>query len=215
MKHLNTLILAVMAGLSIGFGVTVFLAEIEENRILGSFLFTIGLFMICTKGYNLFTGKVGYLFDSKPRYIIDLLIIWVGNFVGTWLFAFAMSFTRFGDTFSQRALDIVDAKLGGTWAGIFILGIFCNILMYIGVDGYKNAKHDIARYLGLFFAVVVFILAGFEHCIANMCYVAYSGKWNADTILLILVSTAGNIVGGVLFPLLQKAAAACLKGEKS
>jgi formate/nitrite transporter FocA (FNT family) len=212
MKHLNTFILAVLAGLSIGFGATVFLAC--ENRILGSVLFTIGLFIICTKQYNLFTGKVGYLLDNKISYLLDLLIVWLGNFAGTGIFAVLIRLTRFGEAYSATASSIIDAKLSGSWLSVFILGIFCNVLMYLGVDGYKNVPHDLGKYLGLFFAVLVFILAGFEHCIANMYYISIAGRWCGETVLLLLVSTAGNIVGGVLFPVLQKAAEFCHKEEK-
>ena len=37
--------------------------------------FGIGLFAICTRGYNLFTGKACYLFDNKPSYLITLVLL--------------------------------------------------------------------------------------------------------------------------------------------
>ena len=48
---------------NVEWGATAYLAC--ENKIFGGVLFTTGLFLICTRGYNLFTGKVGYLFDNK------------------------------------------------------------------------------------------------------------------------------------------------------
>ena len=45
---------------------------------------------------------------------------------------------------------------------IFILSIFCNILMFIAVDGFKNNPHEIGKYVGIFLGVTVFILCGFE-----------------------------------------------------
>ena len=212
MKHLNTIILAIIGGICIGLGATAYLAC--ENKIFGGVLFTTGLFLICTRGYNLFTGKVGYLFDNKPSYIIELVEVWAGNFIGAAFVGLVLLLTRFGDAYSEKAAAIVDAKLSGNLLSVFILGIFCNVMMYVGVDGFKNGKHDIGKYLGLFFAVLVFIFAGFEHCIANMYYITIAKGWCTDTLVLLLVSTAGNIVGGLLFPVLQKAAKACEVGKK-
>ncbi len=50
---------AAAAGVSISIGATVYLAC--ESRLLGAMLFTIGLFVICAFGLNLFTGKIGYV----------------------------------------------------------------------------------------------------------------------------------------------------------
>lgn len=46
-----------------------------DSKILGAFLFTIGLFAICTMGFHLYTGKVCYLFDYDLSYVYDILII--------------------------------------------------------------------------------------------------------------------------------------------
>ena len=48
---------------------------------------------------------------------------------------------------------------------------------------------------------MVFILSGYEHCVADMFYVSAAGCWSGDMLLRILVITAGNAVGGVLLPL--------------
>lgn len=45
---------AILAGMVIGFGGTVFLSV--ENTVIGSLFFTIGLFVVCTRGLHLFTG---------------------------------------------------------------------------------------------------------------------------------------------------------------
>ena len=47
---------AILAGAVIAFGGTVFLSV--ENTVVGSLFFTIGLFVVCTRGLHLFTGKV-------------------------------------------------------------------------------------------------------------------------------------------------------------
>ena len=42
--------------------------------------------------------------------------------------------------------------------------------MYIAVNSYKTSKDVFGRYIPIFMCVIVFILCGFEHCIANMFY---------------------------------------------
>ena len=64
---------AILAGMVIGFGGTVFLSV--ENTVIGSLFFTIGLFVVCTRGLHLFTGKVCYLFDNDAAYAKTLLVI--------------------------------------------------------------------------------------------------------------------------------------------
>ncbi|MDD6816304.1 MAG: formate/nitrite transporter family protein, partial [Firmicutes bacterium] len=77
-------------------------------------------------------------------------------------------------------------------------------LIFIGVDGYKNNPHEVGKYLALFFGVMVFILCGFEHCVANMFYISMAGMWSGKAFVFLLVNTLGNAVGGWIVPLLRK-----------
>ena len=197
-KALADFIYAVMAGLCIGLGGVIFLSL--DNKVLGATLFTVGLFTICVNGFNLFTGKVGYALENKPSYLLFLLNVWLGNLVGTWLVAALVRMTRVGAALAEKAAGLCDVKLGDDALSIFVLAIFCNVLMYIAVDGFKNNGHELGKYLGLFFGVVVFILSGFEHCVANMFYFSMGGAWSAHTWLWLALMTAGNAVGGLLFP---------------
>ncbi len=52
MKRLKTFVYGILAGVSIAIGGTVFLSV--ENRALGALLFTVGLFAVCTFGFNYF-----------------------------------------------------------------------------------------------------------------------------------------------------------------
>ena len=86
---------------------------------------------------------------------------------------------------------------------MFLLAAFCNILIYIAVEGYGKNPHEVGKYLAIFFGVMVFILCGFEHCVANMYYFSMAGMWSGKALLYILVMTLGNAAGGVLFPLVR------------
>ena len=67
MEHLKTLIKGILAGIAISFGgfLCIRTNAIAANTILGSFLFSFGLILICNFNFNLYTGKVCYLFDNK------------------------------------------------------------------------------------------------------------------------------------------------------
>ena len=60
-KWLSFLADGMLSGLMIGIGCVVSMSC--ENRYLGAFLFSLGLFCIVQFQYGLYTGKVGYIFD--------------------------------------------------------------------------------------------------------------------------------------------------------
>ena len=203
-KQWKTFISAVLAGLSIGLGGLVFLSV--ENRVIGAMLFTIGLFTVCTFGFHLFTGKVCYVFENGREYALSLPLLWIGNLAGTGLTALFASLTRHGSVLTEKAAALCQTKAEDTLISLFFLGILCNIFIYIAVEGYRNNPHEIGKYLSLFLGVMVFILSGTEHCVADMFYFWMAKAWNGRTILCILAITLGNIVGGILLPLLRKQA---------
>ena len=71
MERVRQFFSAILAGMLIGMGGTVFLSQ--SNPVVGSFLFAIGLFTIVVFQLHLFTGKVGYTPFNKPVYLIELV----------------------------------------------------------------------------------------------------------------------------------------------
>lgn len=197
----KTLLLAILAGLCIGLGGTVFLSV--DNKVVGAALFGIGLLTILAFGFNLFTGKVGYALDNKPSYIGTLAIIWLGNLIGTGLVALMIRFTRVYETLAAKVQPIVDAKLADDPVSILFLAIGCGMCMFIAVDQYKK-QESMVKALFVIFPVMVFILCSFEHCIANMFYFALAGSFTIKTLIYLIVMTAGNSVGGLLIPAVTK-----------
>lgn len=200
MKYLSAFIKAVFAGICVG--IAGFMYCRISDRNLGAILFTFALFMVVTCGFFLFTGKDGYIFENPPSYLIILLITWCGNFAGTWLVAALTNLTRM--SVSETAAAFTAARLDDSLLSLFVLGIFCNLLMFFGVDGYKNIKHDVGKYIALFLSISLFILCGFEHCVADMFYFAAARMINCETMLRLAVITAGNMVGSVLLPLSRR-----------
>ena len=189
---------AAAAGLSIAIGGTVYLSV--ENTTAGALLFAVGIYAIVLNGLHLYTGKVGYLIgqEDKAGYGLLLALTWAGNLAGTGLGAACVLMSRISGI-SGRAGEIAAVKLSDTPASIFLLSVFCGFLMYAAADGFKKKGNPLI----LFVCVSVFILCGFEHCVANMFYFSLAGVWSGKAVLYLLLMTLGNSAGGLLIPALE------------
>ena len=134
-KYSDYLLKGIFAGIMISIAGTVYLSV--SNHLFGAFLFSIGLLVICMYGMNLYTGKIGYILINKKDYIYELILTLFGNFIGTFLSAKLLLLTRYSNI-SETASKIVSLKLGDSMLSIFILSVFCGILMYIAVNNIKN-----------------------------------------------------------------------------
>jgi len=200
-KFVDILLRAIATGFAIGIGGVVYLSC--DNKYIGAFLFGTGLFVILSFGFNLFTGKVGYAVENKPSYLIDLLVIWFGNLIGTAITGGLVLCTRIS-SIGEKAQAICETKFNDNLLSIFILAFFCGMLMFIAADGYKNINNTAGKMFAIFLPVVVFILSGFEHCVANMFYFTIAQVWSVKTFGYLIVMSLGNAVGGIFIPLLRK-----------
>lgn len=200
MNKVKTVLDAILAGLAISIGGTVFLAC--ENKFMGASLFAVGLLSVCTLGLNLYTGRVCYALEHPPKYLLECLLIWVGNLIGAVGAGLLVRCTRLSSVM-ERGWELSQVKLGDNLISIFILAMFCNMLIYLAVENYKNNPHEIGKYMAIYFGVVVFIMAGFEHCVANMFYFTVGGCWSMKTVIYLIVMTLGNTAGGLLIPLFR------------
>nr|WP_295583027.1 formate/nitrite transporter family protein [uncultured Oscillibacter sp.] len=201
MRRLGSFLNAVLGGVCIAIGGVVFLSC--ENKVTGAVFFCLGLFSICTFGFDLFTGKVGYVFQRPLSYTGFVLSVWVGNLAGAVLVGCAVRATRIAGI-GERAAALCQVKLEDGLGSIFLLSVLCNILMFIAVDGFHNNPHELGKYLGILLGVVGFILCGFEHCVANMFYFSVAGAWSGRTLLYLAVMSLGNACGRVLIPLCRQ-----------
>ena len=192
-KYARMFLLAVAAGFAIGIGGIVFLSL--DNKVIGALMFTVGLYAICTQKLFLFTGKVGYLLENGTMFLLDLCVIWLGNFVGTALAAQGALHSRISGV-SEKAADMCAVKLGDNFGSLFILGIFCGFLMFVAVDGYLETENPVILFMG----VAGFILCGFEHCVADMFYFSVAGMWSTEALWRVLTITLGNSLGGLAIP---------------
>lgn len=209
----STLLYAILAGFCIGLGGTIFLVlkdTFPGSNVVGALLFSVGLFVICTRGYYLFTGKACCLPELPlPSYLPDLFIIWIGNFLGCMLLAWLQSFTpMFGPNgLDSKAAELVSKKLESSYLSLFVLGILCGIFIFIAVKGFATNPHELGKYLSIFFGVSIFILSGTEHCVADMYYFSVSGilyENPGPSLLSLLTVSLGNTVGCAMFPFAEK-----------
>ena len=206
MKALSDALLGFLAGFVITLGATAYLSL--ESTMAGALMFTVGLFAICSFGWNLFTGKVCYSFGKGPRYIGFLAVVWISNFAGAAAGGALIHLTRLEGVVA-RAQAVAATKLDDGLLSVFVLAIFCNVLIYIAVEGYRSIENSLGRYLAVFFGVTVFVVCGFEHCVANMYYFTAAGVWSGEAIVFILVNTLGNALGGLLVPALTLLSRKC------
>ena len=190
---------SLLAGIMIAIGGTVYLSL--SSKIAGATFFSIGLIGVLVYGLNLYTGKIGYLitnFDIK--YLKELIITLLGNFAGAFLVGYVLRFTRIYSSINEKAIILANAKLNDNLLSIFILSIFCGMLMYFAVNGYK-ILNDFGKYVVVYLGVVVFILCGFEHCIANIYYFTVADVWSLNTFGYLGIMILGNTLGSFILPL--------------
>ncbi|MDO4496689.1 MAG: formate/nitrite transporter family protein, partial [Bacteroidales bacterium] len=154
---------SMLAGALIALGDMVYI--VNENRIVGSFLFALGLISILLKGYPLYTGRIGYVESLRDLWkpVGGMLPIIVMNFVGIAIVGSLGNITRLDLSGIE---PIVATKINQTWYSALFLSWGCGAMMYLAVNGWRKTQHP----LSVIMPIMFFILCGFEHCIANYGY---------------------------------------------
>lgn len=189
MNKQKMFIKSIYAGLMIGIGCIVYLSV--KDKIVGSLLFSFGLLTIVTQEFYLYTGKIGFV--KKVKELIDMLIIIIGNFIGTFI---ASVFVKAAHI-NIDSLELVNKKLDNEILHIFILSMFCGVMMYLAIDNYNKSKNIIF----IIMPIMIFILSGFEHSVANMFYFNLSGMYTLKSFCYLFVMLIGNGIGAKLFSL--------------
>lgn len=184
--------LSIVAGMMIAMGGTVYLTL---GGLEGALLFSMGLLTILCLKLELFTGKAGLL-ATREITLGKLLEIWIGNFLGSWIFAFLLIMTPKGVDLAMRASEIVAIRLANGFFVNFIYGIFCGMLMFIAV---KTWPFTNGNPLYAMMPVGIFILCGFNHCIADMFYL-HIGCMDLFDYQILIPTTLGNLLGCNIIP---------------
>jgi formate/nitrite transporter FocA (FNT family) len=195
-KILKDIIYGFLAGAMISIGCAVYLAC--QNKYVGAVMFSVALLTICYKGYNLYTGRIGFIVNNHAKDDFhSLLLGLLGNTLAMMAFGALLGLAL--PNLKETAIGVVQAKLSQTFLSALIRATFCGILMYIAVSLYREKK----TVVGIIFCIPVFILSGFEHSIADMGYFAVAGEWSAKGLGYIWTIILGNTIGAMLFPALK------------
>lgn len=183
---------SVLAGLCIAIGSAAYCA----SSTLGMILFAAGLLTICYYGFHLYTGRVGYaqnLTEAK-----NLVIMLVGNLIGAFVGGLFTTWaaTSFSDIVSS-ALLFIQVKNSLSLPALLFRAIMCGVSVFLAVDIYKEKKSIV----GILFFVPLFILCGWEHCIADMAYMAIADLPMEPLKFGMVV--LGNTVGALVFRILK------------
>lgn len=180
MEKIRVFYLSFFAGLLIGMAGFVNLSV--GGGIAGAALFSFGLFCIVNFKLFLFTGKAGYVVTGECK-ITTLLLTLLGNFLGCSFMGILTRYLPSGKVISEAAHSAI---CHSNVLEAIVAGILCGILMSIAVEGFRQTKNP----LFVIGAVMVFILCGFQHSIAQFYYIwAGASEW-ADLI------TIGPIIFG-------------------
>lgn len=205
----------ILAGLSIGFGgflyiLMVFLVPGEYGKILGSILFSVGLFLVCTFMLSLYTGKIGVVYEGKQdkSFYWSLPIMLIGNAIG----AFALGYLCFFIFKDLKIMETVNATCSirtslysfESYLSCALKSFLCGLCVYLAVKSFSlNRLKPLGIGLLVFF-VFLFVYCGFQHCIANMFYFGFGNHMNWNTLFNLLVCIAFNSFGPIIGVLLFK-----------
>ena len=232
---------AIMAGAMIAFGaaassvVAHTVSDVGLARLAAAVVFPVGLMMVILLGAELFTGDCMIamsVMDGKQKLgdlIRVLFVVYLGNFVGATLLAGGIVLSGQLDyTAGMLGAYTIKVAIGKTNISFeqgIVSGILCNILVCAAVLMAGCAKDITGKLMASFFTIMLFVTAGFEHCVANMYYITAGllAKSNSEYVRLAMETygysqntldglnvsnflvtnlvpvTIGNILGGVLF----------------
>lgn len=232
---------SVLAGLMIGMGAAAgsvaahSIANVGLARLAAAVVFPVGLMMVILLGAELFTGDCLLIVGlpekdiSISQLIKMLVLVFLGNLLGavllSWLVAMSGQLDYSGGMLGAYTIKVALGKVLLTPDKAISSGILCNILVCAAVLMAMCAKDVTGKLLVSFFVIMLFVTAGFEHCVANMYYitaglfakcnpayvaeaVAHYGISSEQLEMLNLKNmiinnlipvTIGNIVGGTCF----------------
>ncbi len=220
---LGYFILAMLAGIYVGFGIVLIFAIgaplLASNSPVAKLAmgasFGIALSLVIFAGSELFTGNNMVMTLGTLRRTVSpqaALVIWLvsfaGNLAGSLLLAWLVA--KSGVFAAAPHLAIIEktaaTKMSLPFDQLFLRGLLCNWLVCLAVWCALRAKSESGRLIMIFWCLFAFIGAGFEHSVANMTLlgIALIQHHGADISVAGFVHnmvpvTLGNLVGGAVF----------------
>lgn len=187
--------------------------DIGLQKFAFASIFPIGLMLVVVCGGELFTGNnlmtLGCinLRYSWKHIVRNWFLVYVSNFIGALAVVFLVTNSGIavaGTSFAKIAITIATKKVSLTFMQALYSGILCNLLVCLAVWMAAGARDVVSKLFACWFPVMLFVLAGYEHSVANMFYLPlgmYLGAtidWGQILINNLLPVTIGNIIGGAV-----------------
>lgn len=188
------------------------------GRFIGACVFATGLSMVVIVGAELFTGNsllMTALLEKKitaGAMLRSWGIVYLGNLIGAAVVAALVVTSQlpgmFDGALAQTMVSTALAKGHLTFIDGLFRGILCNVLVCLAVWMNLFASEPGGKIAALFLPTMLFVLCGFEHCVANMYFIPagfmtskiYAIPSDVSTLRYIfsnlLPVTIGNIIGG-------------------
>ena len=223
--RLITFLLSIAAGAAIALGGILFLLSsafipsdfVIDKKLIGALLFPVGLILVCYLRLNLYTGKIGMAFRNKKldkkglptwEWLITILL---GNAVGAFLIGtiiYLICLPLDGTAFKAAVIAAGASRdMAFEFQPIFDMSyksIFCGMLVYIAIFFFNRLDNQFGKIVGIIVPIAFFVYAGFQHCVANMFYMAASGCWTWNYLVGLLITIVGNSLGALLLDLFVK-----------
>ncbi|MBR3236613.1 formate/nitrite transporter family protein [Candidatus Saccharibacteria bacterium] len=210
------LLLGAFAGAFIALaGVGATFGNVYGGKIVGALIFPVGLIMVVIAGSELFTGNnlmITALLKKEitlKQLLKNWCLVFLGNFLGALIVTLLVVFSGLFDSISDTVIATATAKSNLGFLEALFRGILCNFLVCIAVWMSFGAETISGKILAIFGPIMLFVLCGFEHSVANMFYgpagllvAAKNGvaleNLNLGMFLInnLLPVTLGNIIGG-------------------
>ncbi|MFQ9515116.1 MAG: formate/nitrite transporter family protein [Eubacterium sp.] len=221
-------VLAIMAGMFIAFaGVASTAAAVSVQapsiaKLVTALIFPAGLAMVIINGTELFTGNNLMIIsvlnrkESIKQMFRNWTVVYIGNFLGsllvTGLCTLGHVYSMFDNQLAASVVSTAVTKCNLSFSDAFIKAILCNILVCLAVIMTMMSDSLAGKIAALYFPIMVFVICGFEHSVANMSYISggifvdmFYGNLGIDTTGLtwfdflignMVPVTLGNMVGG-------------------
>lgn len=204
--------LAILAGSFIGFGAELFTLTVTHsglgyglNKLVGGFVFSLGLILVVVAGAELFTGNNMIIMAWVSRKLTlgqvmrNWTIVYFGNLLGSLGLVLLMYLSRqwtFADFhIGATALNIANAKVNLSFTEGIVRGILCNILVCLAIWLCASGRSVIDKILAIIFPITAFVASGFEHSIANMYFIPMGILLRGEPNVLAAAGlTAGDLV---------------------
>lgn len=232
------LLLGIFAGIFIAFGgfasqmISHSIDSVGVAKFAGAAVFPVGLMFVVMGGAELFTGNnlmAVALLDRKIKIqgmLKNWLFVYIGNLLGSVIFAAIILGSGLLNTSGMKlgavAVNGAYQRITMGFGPAILRGILCNITVVLAVWLATSAKDIVSKIWACWFPIMLFVLSGFDHSVANMYFlvlgVLAKGQYQQKVTELYNVSadqlsglnwgtiwtgnlipvTIGNIIGGAV-----------------